>query len=425
LPESYKKLQNTTPEPAFIPKAVLQQTLNGYKQNVFIQNLLLRVPYPFEVKDVNKVIALYHLGTVCNGYRAGAITFPFIDKEGNIRAIQAKQFDATNHTTGTDFLHAIIEKQHQKRADHLPEWVQAYNRNEKKVSCLFGESLIKEYPFNAVALVEAPKSAIYGTLYFGFPERPENLLWLAVYNLSSLNIDKCKALQGRDVYLFPDLSKDGAAFNLWSKKAKELTEQMPGTRFEVSDLLEMLASKELKEKGADIADVLIQLDWKRFRNVLAPKEQQNYNFQQNITIETAAPEHEKPEKHESCKNNIISAKKAEPIPHETPLVIHPEIELKQAAPTYNFTKDEQKEPVRSENEVTELETYFNSLKNGKIWQNLATQPFKLNPYSTITNVPFFIESHFTVVKANRGKRNALPYLNRLFDLKAALTKNFH
>ena len=94
---------------------------------------------------------------------------------------------------------------------------------------------------NPVAFVEAPKTAIYGTLYFGFPEQPKNLLWLAVYNLSSLSLEKCKALQGRDVYLFPDLSKDGKAFELWSNRAKRFSELIPGTQFEVSELLETQA----------------------------------------------------------------------------------------------------------------------------------------------------------------------------------------
>ena len=73
------------------------RTRAGYEQNTFIQNLLTRVAFPFEVQDIEKVISLYHLGTVQNGYRAGAITFPFIDVNHNVRAYQVKQFD--NRTT--------------------------------------------------------------------------------------------------------------------------------------------------------------------------------------------------------------------------------------------------------------------------------------------------------------------------------------
>ena len=196
------------------------------------------------------------------------MTFPFIDVNQNIRAIQVKQFDEANHTTGTDFLHSIIEKHYTRNNMPLPEWLEGYNRNETKVSCLFGEHLLNRYPHNPIALVEAPKTAIYGTLYFGFPEQPTDLLWLAVYNLSSLNLDKCRALKGRTVYLFPDLSKDGKAFELWSKKAKEIERQLKGTRMVVSDLLEQLAPQQDKEQGKDLADYLIKQDWRRYRKNL-------------------------------------------------------------------------------------------------------------------------------------------------------------
>ena len=253
------------PEPVFIPVEVFKQTLSGYEQNEFIQNLLNRVKYPFVVPDIEKVISLYNLGTVKNGYRKGAITFSFIDIQNKVRAIQVKQFDETNHTTGTDFLHSIIEKHCNQNSKPLPDWLQAYNKNETKVSCLFGEHLLNKYKYNPVALIEAPKTAVYCTLYFGYPEYIENFLWLAVYNLSSLNLNKCQALKGRDVYLFPDSSKDGKAFKLWGNKAKEIESKLQGTKFYVSDLLERLAPEQDKQTGNDIADYLIKQDWRQFR----------------------------------------------------------------------------------------------------------------------------------------------------------------
>jgi len=266
-PTKVKKVKkvNVQNKSFFYPLEILYRTRTGYEQNTFVQNLLQRVPFPFEVQDLEKVISLYHLGTVQNGYRSGANTFPFIDVGGNVRAVQVKQFNEQNHTTGTDFLHSIIEKHHTHNNKPLPEWMKAYNKNDSKVSCLFGEHLLSKYPYNPIALVEAPKTAIYGTLYFGFPEQPINLLWLAVYNLSSLNLNKCKALKGRNVYLFPDLSKDGKAFELWSSKATEIQKRLQGTHFHVSDLLERYATEQDKEEGRDIADYLTEQDWRLFR----------------------------------------------------------------------------------------------------------------------------------------------------------------
>ena len=394
-PQQRKRIKKPVnkPQRAFIPVEVFNLTRAGYEQNTFIQNLLTRVAFSFEVQDIEKVISLYHLGTVQNGYRKRANTFPFIDAQGNIRAVQVKQFDEANHTTGTDFLHSIIEKHHSRNNKPLPEWLEAYNKNETKVSCLFGEHLLSKYPYNPVALVEAPKTAIYGTLYFGFPEQPTNLLWLAVYNLSSLNLNKCKALKDRNVYLFPDLSKDGKAFELWSNKANEIQKRLQGTYFHVSDLLEQLAPQQDKEQGKDIADYLIKQDWRLFRK-------------QDI-IETPKPEpvktsiREKGEKREASKKTFFS--QPEPLPK---------------------IKGFQPEPIIKEqrenwgNDIAELESYFTGI-------DLTTQPVKLNKCSTIKDCSLFIESHFATVKGNNGNRTFLPYLNRLQELKQVLTTNFN
>jgi len=112
-----------SPFVTYIPVDVLKQTLKGYEQNKFVQNLLYNVPFPFEVKDKEYVIALYFLGSILKGDREGAITFPFIDVNGNVRAIQVKEFDLMNHTTGTEFLHSIIKRSHQYNNELLPDWL--------------------------------------------------------------------------------------------------------------------------------------------------------------------------------------------------------------------------------------------------------------------------------------------------------------
>jgi len=376
------------PEPVYFPSDVFSQTLQDYEQNVFIQNLINRVQFPFEVKDIEAVISHYYLGTVANGYRAGAVTFPFIDIKGNVRAIQVKQFNETNHTTGTDFLHSIIDKYYIRKDKPLPEWLQAYNKNDKKVSCLFGEHLLK-YPHNPIALVEAPKTAIYGTLYFGTPEQPENLLWLAVYNKSSFSFDKLKVLEGRDVFVFPDLSRDGSTFKEWEQKAKDYEKQLPGTRFIFSDLLEQLAPETDRQAGNDFADVLIKQDWRQFRKQSTQEQPTTKPQSEPLPVES-----EVYEKCEPLKKTCFSHSKTFPKVDKFKLY-EDGFRTFKMEPSENWDK-----------EIAELEKYFAS-------EDAPKEPVKLDQCTTITDISLFIESNLATVKANNGKRTFLPYLKQL------------
>ena len=392
-PKRKKAIPLPTPEPIFFDFDTFKQTLQPerYEKNTFIQNLFYRVQFPFEVDEVTKVIQLYRLGTVANGYRAGANTFPFIDIKGNVRGVQVKQFDEQNHTTGTDFLHSIIEKHYICNNKPLPEWLEAYKKQDKMVSCLFGEHLLNKYYNNPVALVEAPKTAIYGTLYFGLPETPEDFIWLAVYNKSSFVFDKLKVLQGRFVYVFPDLSKDGSTFKEWETKAKEYEARLPGTHFIFSDLLERLAPERDKSEGKDLADYLIKQDWRLFRK---------------RNIQEQPPQQPDPEKvtKVTYQQNIIFPH-AEPLPKKV-----------EAFNVGRFGLLIKKQPQSWSNDITELENYFASIEP-------PAQPIRLNRYSVITDYFLFIESHFATVKAHNGNRTFLPYLDRLKELKQVLTTN--
>ncbi|MDD4438451.1 MAG: DUF6371 domain-containing protein [Tissierellia bacterium] len=289
-PPSTRKAPQPPAKPVYFNFEAFKRTLQPeyYENNIFIQNLFNRVPYPFDPADVTRVIELYRLGTIPGGYRSGAVTFPFIDIKGNVRAVQVKQFDETNHTTGTDFLHSVLAKHYNNNGKPQPEWLEAYMNQDKKVSCLFGEHLLSEFPSNRIALVEAPKTAVYGTLYFGLPETPDQYLWLAVYNKSSFSLEKVKPLQGRFIDVFPDLSKDGVTFREWEAKAKEFERQLPGTQFKLYDFLEHEALEADRVNGEDIADYLIKLDWQSFRNRRVKREPEA--SQPKVELEISVPE---------------------------------------------------------------------------------------------------------------------------------------
>ena len=189
-----------------------------------------------------------------------------------------------------------------------------------------------------------------------------HFIWVAVGSLTNLNAEKCSILKGRTVILFPDLN----GFDKWSSKAKELSHL---AIFSVSDLLERKATETEKKQGFDLADYLIKYDYKAF----------------------ALPE---------------------PEATETPPTVQPLVEVKP------FEQPEQPKPESWEQDINELENYFAGIQ-------LPTQPVKLNRCSTIIDCSLFIESHFATVKANKGKRTFLPYLNRLQELKQVLTTNIN
>jgi hypothetical protein len=365
-PPSTRKAPQPPVKPVYFDFEAFKRTLRPehYENNIFIQNLFSRVQFPFDPADVTRVIELYRLGTVSAGYRSGAVTFPFIDIDGNVRAVQVKQFDEANHTTGTDFLHSILARHYNDIGKQLPEWLEAYMSQDKKVSCLFGEHLLNKFPSNRIALVEAPKTAIYGTLYFGLPETPDQYLWIAVYNKSSFSLDKVKPLQGRFVDVFPDLSKDGGTFREWEAKAKEFERQLPGTQFKMYDFLELEALEEDRVNGEDIADYLIKLDWRLFRSREVKRE-----------AEVSQP-----------KTN--------------PVVSQPEaLETVKA------------DPVQVE--ADELEKWFDSIQ-------LPDHSVDITPYYTICEPDRYVRGALRAIRS--GKWDTRAHLERLQQLRVALLK---
>jgi predicted RNA-binding Zn-ribbon protein involved in translation (DUF1610 family) len=369
------------PDPVFFDFDSFKLTLQSgrYEKNKFLQNLLYRIPFPLDVDEVSKVVKLYRLGTVTNGYMAGALTLPFIDLMDNVRAIQVKQFDEHNHTIATDFLHSIMEKHYLQHNTPLPHWLKEYRKQDKRISCLFGEHLLSKYPNNPVALVEAPKTAIYGTLYFGLPDTSDSLIWLAVYNKSSFSFEKLKVLQGRFVYVFPDLSINGNTYKEWEAKAKVYESQLPRTQFIFSDLLEKKAPERDRFEGNDLADFLIKQDWRFFRGGIVNSNIQSTQEPEQVKSEASAAS-------EVQKTKFVSQRS----------------EVKSDV-----------DDLKWENNIKDLENYFAGIV-------IPCQPLNLNKFSTIIDCSKFIESHLTALKTYKGKRISLPFYDRLIELRSRL-----
>lgn len=242
-------------EQVFIPWEALNSTLSGYNECSFISYLMSK-GVPDSVLE--RVIEMYYLGTINSGHLRGALTIPFINVEDNIAFVQVKMFDESNKTIKTSALHSILKGTKEN------EWINEFEKNEQKVTCFFGAHLLKVYPRNPIVLVEAPKTAIYGTCYYGAPKTEKDFLWLAVYNKSSLTEEKFKILEGRKIIMIPDLSSDSDTFNKWSEKAHSFAKMFKNTTVSIFDYLEQYAPDELRKTGGDFADYLAPFSWREF-----------------------------------------------------------------------------------------------------------------------------------------------------------------
>ena len=186
--------------------------------------------------QIKSIVETYALGATKNK----EIIYWQIDIKGKVRTGKIMQYDPLTgkrikHESGAiNWVHNKL-----KKSGTLPE---DYNLQQ----CFFGEHLLGLHPEAVVCIVESEKSALISAAIF--PEQ----VWLATGGIGNLTIEKCQALRGRHVILYPDLN----AFVKWSEKAKEI-QRVCNCRIKVSTHLEDIATPEAKVDGLDVADYMI------------------------------------------------------------------------------------------------------------------------------------------------------------------------
>jgi hypothetical protein len=237
-PKPYKPLK---PAPvskpvSFIPDGIFKASLKAYEKNHFIQYLISL----FGMDTAGELIRKYFIGS--SNYWQGATVFWQIDRTGKIR-------------TGKIMLYSPTTGKRVKEPSNHINWVhKVIKQPEFALSqCLFGEHLLRDNS-KPVAIVESEKTAIIASVYL------PQFVWVAFGGIG-FSLDKCQSLKGRKVILFPDLK----GFDNWNTKAKELSYL---TRFQISDLLERKATEAHKREGLDLADYLIQFDFRDFQKPL-------------------------------------------------------------------------------------------------------------------------------------------------------------
>lgn len=200
-------------------------------------NLLTFLSTIFNESIIAHLVEEYQIGVT----KSQETIFYQIDSKNRYRTGKVMKYNPeTGHrikdsisSTPITWVHSLLKQQ-----GVLPqEW--------ELTQCLFGEHLLNRYPDKPVCLVEAEKTAV---ICAGL--MPE-YIWVAVGGKTQLG-DKVEVLEGRTVIAFPDT--DG--YEKWKEKISE----RPHLNIQVSDYLEMNATDEDRQLGADIADLLIK--WK-------------------------------------------------------------------------------------------------------------------------------------------------------------------
>jgi len=230
------------PKPtSYIPFEAFRRSLSSYKNNAFVwylHNL-------FDSDTADELIERFYIGTSL--YWAGATVFWQIDTKGRVRSGKVMLYYPATGKRVKD-LQSDGSKRSKITWAHSVLMKQGIIQDFKLRQCLFGEHQLAAQPkTKPVAIVESEKTAISATAFL------PDLVWLACGSLSNLTADKCRALSGRKIVLFPDLN----CFEKWSGKAKELQTQID-CRIAVSDLLERKASESDKAQGLDLADYLVK-----------------------------------------------------------------------------------------------------------------------------------------------------------------------
>lgn len=214
------------------------------------------------------------------------------------------------------------------------------------------------------------------------------MLWLAVYNLTSLSLERCRVLKGRTVILFPDLSKEGTAFQLWSEKAKALEKQLPGIRFIICDILEQKAVALAKTKGYNLADYLIQFDHHTFRN--------------NIPNQSSFAK---------AFDSVFPAANLSKDQYQVPLAGEAKMNKQDFFPIVPSGENQVSKVLLRD--IDSLESFFATT-------SLPPPPIRLNQCSVMHDLPKFISGHFTILHTYNGNPVFNHYLNRLQLLKQIL-----
>ena len=196
-------------------------------------NFLCRV---FRPDEVSRIFRLYQVGATREfGNVPGMMgtAFPYIDHTGRCVDVKLMAYDTNGH---------------RRKNGYSANWYLAKAKlNDRRAPWpLFGEHLLSLRPSDPVGVVESEKTVLIASIAL------PGYVWVATGSKQNLNAERCRALKGRAVYLFPDV--DGA--EEWVPRGLELAKQ----GFIVYNCAEVV-TENAKNAGDDIADIILQKLW--------------------------------------------------------------------------------------------------------------------------------------------------------------------
>lgn len=235
--QSHRTRPQRPPQPPKLPPVyihpddILKAARNAPLSTLF--NFLCR---QFQVDEVNRVFLLYRVGATrefgCNPGMMGT-AFPYIDYSGRCVDVKLMAYDTNGH---------------RRKNGYSANWVLAKKKlNDYRATWpLFGEHLLSLNPSAPVAVVESEKTALIASIAL------PGYLWVATGSKQNLNPERCRALKGRAVYLFPDTD----SVDEWTRRGMDMAK----AGFTVHNCAEVV-TENATNAGDDIADIILQKLW--------------------------------------------------------------------------------------------------------------------------------------------------------------------
>lgn len=247
VPSTKKKVSN-------LPKTVQitnnwQETENYLNQcAVFFYNgLASSLKTVFSEQLVYDTACKYGLREYCDPNNTVSIVyFPYVKANGAMCIYKQIPYQSDGHRAHGTNLDKVVSAK-----------VPGENTDFEK--CFFGEHLITDQVWDVV-IVESEKTAVILDMFFKATGINQNCVVLACGGKCWLNSRlRRSVLDGRNVYLCPDLSKGEDLFDWNIDNVKESIKSTKIRDIRLYDFFAKYATPEEKSSGADIGDIVLRM----------------------------------------------------------------------------------------------------------------------------------------------------------------------